>query len=95
MIRVIEERCPGDCTRCNLPNEIQGFDLYGCMLHQIFQKTIKLERDVAELKEKVQDAENGQLKDHILTNTHQLEGMNYDTSNAPLPEQDGQERILE
>ena len=31
MIRVIDERCPGDCSKCRLPNEMPGFDLYAAI----------------------------------------------------------------
>lgn len=54
MINVINKECCRDCTKCNLINEVPGFDFYGCVLNQIYQKTIRIEKriDKIELREK-------------------------------------------
>lgn len=54
MINVINKECCKDCTKCNLINEVPGFDFYGCVLNQIYQKTIRIEEriDKIELREK-------------------------------------------
>lgn len=54
MINVINKECCRDCTKCNLINEVPGFDFYGCVLNQIYQKTIRIEErmDKIELREK-------------------------------------------
>lgn len=54
MINVINKECCRDCTKCNLINEVPGFDFYGCVLNQIYQKTIRIEERIEkiELREK-------------------------------------------
>lgn len=54
MINVINKECCGDCTKCALINEVPGFDFYGCVLNQIYQKTIRIEERIEkiELREK-------------------------------------------
>jgi len=86
MIRVIDERCPGDCSKCRLPNEMPGFDLYGCMLYQILQKNIKLERDIEQMKAAQASLTNDENKETTFTNPHQLEDTNDDTSDETLPQ---------
>lgn len=84
----VDKQCPGDCSKCTLPQEIPGFDFYGCVLHQIFQKTIKLERDHNELAKMVYGiAENHRETEQVFTNIHNIS--EYGTSNEILPEQDG------
>lgn len=84
-MKTIDKQCPGDCSKCTLPQEIPGFDFYGCVLHQIFQKTIKLEKDHAELARMVyESAGQKENKETILTNEHKLS--DDGTSNEVLPE---------
>lgn len=86
----VDRQCIGDCSKCTLPQEIPGFDFYGCVLHQIFQKTIKLERDHAELAKMVYESEGQkENKEQVFINNHKLK--ENGTSNEILPEQDGQE----
>ena len=90
-MRTIDKQCPGDCSKCTFPQEIPNFDFYGCVLHQIFQKTIKLERDHAELARMVYDNLGNNEKEQTFTNEHKMEDLNYGTSNEILPEQERKE----
>lgn len=85
----IDRVCPGDCSKCTLPDEIPNFDWHGCVLHQIFQKTIKLEKDYAELTAKVDNCIGEREK--VFVEQHELEGVGDETSNTELPEQEGEE----
>lgn len=85
----IDRVCPGDCSKCALPDEIPNFDWHGCVLHQIFQKTIKLEKDYAKLSEKV-----GQCigeREKVFVEQHELEEEENETSDKELFEQEGEE----
>lgn len=48
--RVIKKPCPGNCATCDIGADDPNFNYYSCVLHQIFQKTQKLERSIEELK---------------------------------------------
>lgn len=87
MIKTIEKPCPGDCSICTYPNEIPGFDMYGCVLNQTIHRTIRMEQQIQELSNAVYNRELSNDK-VIIKHT---EGMNDDASNEKLPEQDGQE----
>lgn len=92
MSKVIDKQCPGDCSKCTLAAEIPNFDFYGCVLHQIFQKTIKLEKDHAELAKLVYDSVGlREEKEQIFTNEHRLGGTENGIYDDELPEQKGQE----
>lgn len=95
MIRTVNKPCPGDCSRCTYPNEIPGFDMYGCALNQMLQRTIRMEQQVQELKETVElntfHEEEGEEK-IIINHTEEQED---ETSDETLPEQEGAERVLD
>lgn len=74
MIKTIEKPCPGNCSICTYPNEIPGFDLYGCALNQTLQRTISLEKQMQELM-------TGTAEKVIIKHT---EGTNDETSNEEL-----------
>ena len=50
MIDVINKECCGDCTKCTLINEVPGFDFFGCVLNQMFQKMIRMENRISNLE---------------------------------------------
>lgn len=52
MIDVINKECCGDCTKCTLINEVPGFDFYGCVLNQMFQKMIRMENRISNIENK-------------------------------------------
>lgn len=81
MIQTINKQCPGDCSKCNFPNEIANFDFYGCVMHNIFQQTHTALRILQDINRKL-DAQAGQK---VIINHSDDE-----TSYKELPEQEGQ-----
>jgi|UniRef100_UPI003FED5CE7 hypothetical protein len=81
MIDVINKECCGDCTKCTLINEVPGFDFYGCVLNQMFQKMIRMENRISNL-------EKQEKRITIIDNDKNL--IENETSSEKLPEQKGE-----
>lgn len=84
MIKTIEKPCKGDCSKCTYPNEIPSFDMYGCALNQILQRTIRTEQQVQELRETVYSDEYTEEEKEKVIITH-TEEVNDETSTEKLP----------
>lgn len=84
MIKTIEKPCPGDCSICTYPNEILGFDMYGCALNQMLRRTIRMEQQIQELSDAVyvQETEPKEQEKVIIKHTEET---NDETSNEILP----------
>lgn len=76
MIQTINKQCPGDCSKCQFPNEIPNFDFYGCVLHNIFQRTNYAINLLQEVSTKIGASSNQKV---IINNS------NDETSNEELP----------
>lgn len=87
----VDKQCIGDCSKCTLPQEIPGFDFYGCVLHQIFQKTIRLEKDHRELAKLVYSTLSTNEKKQVFTNEHKIGGSEDGLHDDELPEQKREE----
>lgn len=85
MIKTVDKPCPGDCSKCPYPSEIQGFDMYGCALNQTLQRSIRLEKSVHELYGKLKEMEEN--TERVIIN--HLEETLYETSDETLPEPGG------
>lgn len=81
MIDVINKECCGDCTKCTLINEVPGFDFYGCVLNQMFQKMICMENRISNL-------EKQEKRITIIDNDKNL--IENETSSEKLPEPKGE-----
>lgn len=70
MIKTVEKPCPGDCSKCSYPNEIQNFDMYGCALNQSLQRGIRIEQRMKELAERVYRLECHVDKETVMVNNY-------------------------
>lgn len=93
MIRTIDKPCPGDCSLCQYPNEVPGFDMYGCALNQMLQRVTRVEQEMKELRGSVES--NACIVEEEKVIIKNTEGRENETSNEALPEQDGEERVLD
>lgn len=89
MIKTINKPCPGDCSVCSYPNEIPGFDMYGCAINQSLQRIARIERQILELRDVVSVKETDGKEEKIIIK-HKEEA-NHETSIEELSEQKGQE----
>lgn len=89
MIRTIDKPCPGDCSICKYPNEIPGFDMYGCALNQTLQRTVRMEQQIQELKSTMENNAYTVEEEKIIIN--HTEEQENETSDEALSEQDGEE----
>lgn len=87
MIKTIEKPCPGDCSVCPYPNEIIGFDMYGCVLNQTLQRTIRMEKEVQALKDTINGNHSENVNEKVIIK--HTEEQEDGTSNEILSEQDG------
>lgn len=91
MIRTVEKPCPGDCSICTYPNEIPGFDMYGCVLNQTLQRTIRMEQQIDELRNTVymKESETSEKEEKVIIK--HKEETNDGTSDEILSEPEGEE----
>lgn len=89
MIQVLNKVCPGDCANCDIAESTPNFNYYSCVLHQIFQKTIKLEKDQKEMRETLASMRETGKESLTIINSHN------ESYHEKLPEQERQERALD
>lgn len=93
MIRTVNKPCPGDCSICSYPNEIPGFDMYGCALNQMLQRVIQTEHEVKEIRGLVENNAYSVEEEKVIIN--HTEEQENETSDEALSEQDGEKRVLD
>lgn len=86
-VEVIKERCVGNCALCTIHKNHPEFDYYSCVLNQIFQRTIAIERKQDELLKLFEQQKMNHLNQTIY---------DYDNDNKNVPdEQKEEKRVLE
>ena len=90
-INVINKECCRDCTKCNLINEVQGFDFFGCAINQIFQAVRRIEKKQVELERRVIKSHNEQMEKEITIIQNSSNELKNETGVKELPKQQGAE----
>lgn len=50
MIEKINEKCPGDCAKCEIAQSLPNFDYSFCMSYQIFKGVQRMSNEIAQIK---------------------------------------------
>lgn len=84
MIKTVDKPCPGDCSKCSYPNEIQNFDMYGCAMNQTLQRVIRIEDSLKEMAGRVSGLESQVESERVMVTTNDKEREDG-TSDEVLP----------